>query len=452
MRQWAGTVAVGSVVNICILQALAPTSHSPLRLTLQDINKQNEDIKCICWSLNRERPLNPLIVFSCTSVLYIVDIRSNEIAGYLRGHGGAITSITVHPTEPHLLCTTSRDFTARIYDLTLSPNQEPNNPVWMPGAGPNRAGAAHALHMTESEGQYSGRCVAVLCAGRSGGHQAAVLGSAFHPTLPIIATCGLDRVVKIWRIPPPVEGENPPILREDKPLFSSSCVHRSRVLSINWIGYDTLLTHSAPILLRRGPKEWQEEAGEMVVWQWLSADRFFPPHHPVQDVLRGCTSDYQESASFKILSSVPLPYPPISQRIPSSSIQLAVCSSPSTDPTTRSNRHDPLILVPLLDTVRVINAGDLAPCASPPFPLDVPEVVEMTKRIRLDEGSGEGERIWQEGLGWDIETGTSKGKSRFDADEEAKESVQAACMSVDRKVVIAVGEQGAIWVWVHKTG
>ena len=119
--------------------------------------------------------------------------------------------------------------------------------------------------------------------------------------------------MKIWRIPPPVEGENPPILREDKPLFSSSCVHRSRVLSINWsapsalhcivtankllfdyfacrIGYDTLLTHSAPILLRRGPKEWQEEAGEMVVWQWLSADRFFPPHHPVQDVLRGCTS------------------------------------------------------------------------------------------------------------------------------------------------------------------
>ena len=162
-----------------------------------------------------------------------------------------------------------------------------------------------------------------------------------------------------------------------------------------------------------------------------------------------CDSLYIPLASFKILSTVPLPYPQLSQKIPPSSIQLAVCSSPSTDPTTRSNRHDPLILVPLLDTVRVINAGDLAPRAPPPFPFDVPEVVEMTKRIRLDEDSGEDEKIWQEGLGWNIGAGNSKGKSKLGA--EAKESIQAACMSVDRMVVIALGEQGAVWVWVNKT-
>lgn len=67
--------------------------------------------------------------------------------------------------------------------------------------------------MTESEGSGIGRCVTVLMGGRSGmcisrrgnaimepvlmmcvdlgGHQAAVLGAAFHPALPVVATCGV---------------------------------------------------------------------------------------------------------------------------------------------------------------------------------------------------------------------------------------------------------------------
>ena len=72
------------------------------------------------------------------------------------------------------------------------------------------AGPAHGLHMYESEGEGLGRCMFVLMGGRSGGHQAAVLASvkcsiylyltqhliykilqAFHPELPLIATCGV---------------------------------------------------------------------------------------------------------------------------------------------------------------------------------------------------------------------------------------------------------------------
>lgn len=71
------------------------------------------------------------------------------------------------------------------------------------------AGPAHGLHMYESEGEGLGRCMYVLMGGRSGGHQAAVLASvkypisifrrasnlyilqAFHPVLPLIATCGV---------------------------------------------------------------------------------------------------------------------------------------------------------------------------------------------------------------------------------------------------------------------
>jgi polycomb protein EED len=65
--------------------------------------------------------------------------------------------------------------------------------------------------MTEAEGSGNGRCIIVLMGGRSGGHQAAVLGAvsqtshldvmiiltnypmkAFHPQLPVLATCGVS--------------------------------------------------------------------------------------------------------------------------------------------------------------------------------------------------------------------------------------------------------------------
>jgi polycomb protein EED len=40
----------------------------------------------------------------------------------------------------------------------------------------------------------------------------------------------MDRVVKIWRMRD-YEGE---LLREDKPLYSSTLVHRSSVASVVW--------------------------------------------------------------------------------------------------------------------------------------------------------------------------------------------------------------------------
>jgi polycomb protein EED len=176
-----------------------------------------------------------------------------------------VTSIAVHPTRPHIFCTTSRDNSARIYDLTLTPMEQPNNPHWPPGTQPSLAGAAHGLHMNEREGSGLGRCIIVLMGGRSGGHQAAVLGAVcyyFHvratlshdvlgvsssisyyrnmwgeQAVRVLGLCcssfspQLDRCVKIWAIRP-VTSEQ--ITREDKPLFSTGRIHKSRVLSISW--------------------------------------------------------------------------------------------------------------------------------------------------------------------------------------------------------------------------
>lgn len=41
----------------------------------------------------------------------------------------------------------------------------------------------------------------------------------------------LDRAVKIWVVRPTFEDR---LKREDKPLFSSSRIHKGRVLSVTW--------------------------------------------------------------------------------------------------------------------------------------------------------------------------------------------------------------------------
>ena len=189
------------------------------------------------------------------------------------------------------------------------------------------AGASFGLPLVEGEGTGIGRCITVLVGGKSGGHQAAVLGAAFHPKLPILATCGvwfhfsvrflpvlnvlsliqMDRATKLWILRPRREEEV--LGREDKPIFSTARIHKARVMSINWcvafmdcakavgrpsadtlvrLTDDMLLTHSAPALMRKHfepddkvpegvEKETYVEAGEITIWRWLGMDRFFPP-------------------------------------------------------------------------------------------------------------------------------------------------------------------------------
>lgn len=109
----------------------------------------------------------------------------------------------------------------------------------------------------------------------------------------------MDRCVKIWHVYP---RNSKQITREDKPLFSSSRIHRSRVLSVRWVSHDTLISHCPSAILRDEPNDVENKSthlvpGEVVVWRWLALNRFFPPIYDslraegqTQTVLRGCAS------------------------------------------------------------------------------------------------------------------------------------------------------------------
>ncbi|PFH54418.1 hypothetical protein AMATHDRAFT_37800 [Amanita thiersii Skay4041] len=268
----------------------------------------------IAWALPPATPLSPLVLVTALNVVYILNVKEAKPIGYLTGHGGVITSVVVHPVNPHIFATTSRDFTTRIYDLTHPAHDEhisQYNSCWPLNPKPSKASAPHGLHMNEKEGIGLGRCIILLMGGRTAGHAEAVLGAAFHHTKPLIATCGMDRTVKIWALPPSIDPKR--LHREDKPLFSTDRMHDSRVLSVNWLSEDVLISHSAPAVMRVDSNSYDtyEEPGQVILWRWLALGRFFPPDIDpkvmTRQHLRPMASDFQNSSSFKILSVKYLP-------------------------------------------------------------------------------------------------------------------------------------------------
>ncbi|KAF8078681.1 WD40-repeat-containing domain protein [Lyophyllum atratum] len=435
--EFSDAVAVGGTRKMYVFftqQAKNPVCYK-VPLSDKDLKALPTDCINVAWTLDPSSPLEPLVLFSYLSLLYIYNVKKEALAGYLRGHGGAITSIAVHPTNTNLFCTTSRDYSTRIYDLQLRPQQDTVNPCWPPGTASSLAGAAHGLHMTEIEGKGIGRCIIVLMGGRSGGHQAAVLGAAFHADFPIIATCGLDRLVKIWHVP---RAFTDVLAREDKPLFSSSRIHAARVLSITWLQPDLLLTHSAPAIMKEHSdnsdmKTNSLEPGQLVVWRWLGLSRFFPPGREDirQDVLRGCASDYQESNSFKIISA--FSFPKVSTQFDVSTLQ--VYQSPS---------HDPVVLFtcPKSNIIRMFNVIHLQPRKPLPFPLDAGQ-------IHLGDGS-EAANISRRDIPPEIAT--------WELTTEAETSIEpaklmACAMGMNGTTIIGLGikesqvMKGAIWIW-----
>ncbi|KAJ3937747.1 MAG: WD40-repeat-containing domain protein [Lentinula lateritia] len=389
----------------------------------------------VAWALSPDKPYEPFVLFSYSKLVYIFNVHKKVIEGCLRGHGGEITSIAVHPRAAHIFCTTSRDFTSRLYDLTRRPQLKPNNPPWPPSLQPSLAGAAHGLDMSFEEGNGIGRCVLILMGGRSGGHQAEVFGAAFHDSYPIIATCGMDRTIKIWHISYFSDRSEQKLLREDKPLFSSSMIHKARVLSVNWLTSDVLLTHSAParMLVIANPPvstEWQgstqssdsssrqydqDEPGSLTLWKWLSIKRFFPlgwdKAASRQQVLRGFGSDYQESASFRTLSSHFFPSQTSQYITPSlyfsrgSEVPFVVYSYPNT-------RHLNIVNIKLFEP--------LLPSTSPP-----------------DEGNKSIYPVQNRQIqGWEIALGSMS---------YTDETLETCIMISGGKMIVAGGSKGSLW-------
>lgn len=131
-----------------------------------------------------------------------------------------INALAVHPTDPRILASASSDFSVRLYDLTEPVPDPPDLNLLIEDPGPSEqhpwGAPAFGMRAYEKEGDGRGCCFAVLVGQQSGGHLGGVLGvvsvlffllffyvyefgfgrscfnEAFHPTLPMIVTCGVS--------------------------------------------------------------------------------------------------------------------------------------------------------------------------------------------------------------------------------------------------------------------
>ncbi|KAF9270187.1 hypothetical protein L218DRAFT_952372 [Marasmius fiardii PR-910] len=432
VNNYSDAVAVGGDPNEVHIFFIRSAKH-PIHIKLPEQNERDHVLPTdkinVAWTLKADELFQPHIVITNRYLIYIYSIRENKIISALRGHGNHITSIAVHPGLPHIFATTSRDFSTRLHDLTQRPRQKPDNPVWPPQSKPSLAGAAHGLDSNYPEGPKEGwgSCIMVLAGGPSGGHQGDVFAAAFHNNYPLIATCGMDRAVKIWHIPFPFQ-EGQKLIREDKPLFSSTTIHKARVLSIDWISDDILLTHSAPAIMSvpvTNDEPLDLEPGSVILWRWLGKDRFFPAGYDEftthQTVLRGCASDYQESASFQILASVNLPSTPTQ------------FDTPSAFHVFREEHHDPLLLYtyPQWKTIKILNIADFPPRRPPPCRWTGHiKLLEAAKTLKISESD-------EQVSSWLIEL-THKTEDVF----------QTCTMLPEGTAIVAAGGH-SVWVWIQ---
>lgn len=184
------------------------------------------------------------------------------------------------------------------------------------------------------------------------------------------------------------------------------------------------------------PEDIYEEAGTLVLWRWLGFDRFFPPNMPYQKVLRGCASDYQESASFKLISIYSLPM------------------GTSTLHVYHSLTHDPIVLFPFADGVRMLNVKHFTPRFSsgpPPFPLDEDDMVESMKRTRLnDDEDDEDDSLTLVSspaplvpMEWEIKVDKDNMKDVIARSED----ITVCMMGIGGGIIVGAGAKGSVWMW-----
>jgi len=238
------------------------------------------------------------------------------------------------------------------------------------------------------------------------------------------------------------------------------------VLSISWLQDDLLLTYSAPALMRKYPydaqnKETYLEQGELIIWRWLGVDRYFPPNHEgvPPTVLRGCSSDYQESSSFQLISIHAFPTVPTQFIVPS----MSLFQSPT---------HDPLVVFvyPGSKDFVMLNLSHLSPRKKPPFPVKAENfqtgsesgggtLASATERLHIDgeredrngnenaESTGEQEKrpallnaraevVPPPLVGWEL-----------GIDDLDEKTLCSCALGADGRMIVGVGSKGSLWVW-----
>ncbi|KAJ1304069.1 hypothetical protein OPQ81_008476 [Rhizoctonia solani] len=332
---------------------LVHTRGNKLREVTAITIRKDERLRAATWALEFDT-LHPLVcVAGDTGIIHVFDVESWEMIGAMTGHGGRITHLTTHRIRPDYILSTSHDFTARMWSLA-DPVDVPTMPVFWPGqkkvntdlngdlgfsqmtigqserphfipfdALVMRTGPPGGVPDPDQAGKGKGACIAVFKGAGNilGGHDSWVMWADFHPTRPFVVTCGMDRAIKIWRVPDfptpetrPERGVNYHII--ERPLFSCTHLHETAIEYVAWLKEDVLVSISSNYEREKDVDEDPDSGGELdlekldvsgtvVVWQWLDLNRFAPEGLDIKEPLvKPSYWDFTESRSYLVLCKI----------------------------------------------------------------------------------------------------------------------------------------------------
>lgn len=187
---------------------------------------EKEDFYSAEWTLDsNHKPV--LCVAGEAGIVKILDMETCSLSSYLIGHGGPVYELVLHPKDPNLLFSCSKDESCRLWSIS------------------------------------AGRCLVVFAGDQ--GHRDAVLSIDVHASGTFLASSGMDNTIKIWELdssviqttlehhskilqesPRPVPDEQWQTFRAPYvqfPAFTTRRVHTDYVDSVKWVG-DLIMSKS----------------------------------------------------------------------------------------------------------------------------------------------------------------------------------------------------------------
>lgn len=112
----------------------------------------------------------------------------------LAGHNHYVMSAQWHPRGEDLVVSASLDQTIRVWDISPLTRQESSAGVASGDRDNTNSGGVDVFNLSGGTSSVEVPVKFVL-----EGHERGVNWAAFHPTLPMIVSCGDDRLIKLWR-------------------------------------------------------------------------------------------------------------------------------------------------------------------------------------------------------------------------------------------------------------